>query len=353
MKIIKQKILTHEEKYYSYPVKVLDENDISLLNTSRTTGLKHFNTDWMDHPRYWNNEKFKLPFNTYSIVEYEDVYFNNIRKHLPPYDDGNRIEILTKESSIDSCEYIEKVFPALNFGGCEWQHFIQDILPILIFAKDFLDKNLDVSIMLYEQLQHKAFAKYFLDKLEIKNPICYTPYYWPFTEEKTIYKCKKLYNFECDNQMPVYWWNNFFYKDISNQLTNRDSLKNNLIYCRRTNNRVFSNEDEVRKVLQNYANMNNLNYIEFEEHNYTMQQKEDIFKDAHTVVSPHGGANYHIIFCSAGAKFIEYTFVDCMYSLYNIASSLDLDYYMVPNQGTNSTYSISVDIDKLNTLLNL
>lgn len=365
MTIIKEKLLSKKEKYYSYPVKTIDTEDVALLDQSKTTGLISFGKKEIFYPRFWKGEKFRLPQNEFTLRKYEDVKIKLKSQGLPYNDEGDRVEICA--DWYPHVNELDKVFPLSNYGANCWQHFVQDNLPILFFSRDFLINNPDVVILTYlendsrweqwnKNRTQSSVREYFFDKLGIKNQVVEFP--WRYYLDKVEYsaKCNELYNFESNVQLPVFWWNNFFYREISEFLWKDEepSLKNNVIYVRRneTISRRFSNEGEVVNCLSEYSKNNNLNFVIFEAKDHTLDEISSIFRDAHTVIAPHGGANYNIIFCPKGIKFVEYVFTDCMYSLYNIASSLELDYYMVPNKGTNATESIDVDINKLIKILN-
>lgn len=351
MTVVKQKILTEEEKHYSYPIKVIDNEDANFLDQSKVTGLISFGKRKIDHPRFWRGEKFKLPQNEFTIRKYEDIKFKLKAQELPFNDEGNRVELCA--DWYPHVHELDKVFPLVNYGGGSWQHFVQDNLPILIFARDFLIENPDVCILCCNT--PRDIREYFFNKLGIKNSVIEYPFRFYLNKVEYSARCNELYNFETNVEIPVYWWNNFFYQEISKFLHKDYEIpsKNNVIYLKRNSSlhRKFNNESEVTKVLSEYAEVNNLTFIEFESENYSMEEKSLIFRNAHTIVGPHGGANYHIIFCPKGVKFIEYTFIDIMYSLYNVASSLELDYYMVPNHGNNKTDCIDVNINKLIKIL--
>lgn len=338
----------HNEKIYNYPIKTFDENDRLLLDKAKTTGMFFLKKQYIDYPKFWRNEQFTLPFNGFYIKKYTNIVFRTISQNLPYYDEGSRIEIFNHNSHPFKKEIsFDKICPILNFGGNCWQHFVQDILPILIFNKEMLNQEEDIILLMYDELNINI-IKFFFEKLNIKNRIFFVPY-----KSKYIIHAKNLYNFECNEGMPCWWWNFFFYKKINDKLLENEKIeKKNVIYNKRYNSRVFFNEKEVINCLKQYCEKNNLTFIEFDSKKFNISQTFDIFKNAHTIIAPHGGANYNIIFSSTGTKFIEYTFIDTMYTLYNIAGALNLNYYIVPNRGNNSTKGIYVDINKLEKLLN-
>jgi hypothetical protein len=359
MTVIKQKLLTEDEKYYSYPIKVHSEKDALILDQAKTTGMIFFGKREINYPKFWRGEKFKLPQNEFTIRKYEDIKFRIKPELLPYFDEGTRVELI---SDLYPHKYeFNKVFPLVNFCGTSWQHFSQDLLPILSFARDFLIENPDVIILTYP-IVYPYIRDYFFKKFNIKNKVLSIPASFDsnrtldFIAELEFYaKCNELYNFESNIQVPTEWWNSFFYRDISNLLHKDEvpSTRNNVVYLRRGKElyRTIYNDEEVIETLSNYSKKNNLNFIIFEHQNYTIEQQAEIIRNAHTIVASHGGNSCNVIFAPKGAKFIEYTYIDTLYSMYNMASSLELDYYMVPNRGDLTTLGIYVDIKKLIDIL--
>lgn len=349
MTVIKQKLLTENEKYYSYPIKVHSEEDALLLDQSKSEGMIFFGKKQINYPKFWRGEKFKLPQNEFTIRKYEDIKFRLKTEYLPYFDEGTRIELFS--DSYPHRYELDKVFPLVNFCGDIWQHFSQDLLPILSFSRDFLIENPDVIIVTYNH--PPQIREYFFKKFNIKNRVLT----YPLRGFEFSAKCNELYNFECNVQLITEWWNNFFYKDISNILHENEppSTRSNVVYLRRNENlyRSIYNDKEVIETLSKYAKDNKLNFIIFEYQNYSMEETASIIRNAHTIVASHGGNSCNIIFAPKGAKFIEYTFIDTMNSMYNMASSIELDYYMVPNRGDLTTPGITVNINKLIDILEL
>lgn len=338
------KQLTDAEREYSLIAKTATSEDTILLDQATTTGLIQFGVTQMPYPKIWkHNKEFKLPFHYFKIKKYENVVIETVGDTLPFYDEGTRVKISTKVPTMAG----KKIFPALNFGGNSWQHFIQDVLPIIYFAKDLLISNQDISILLYDGVERNI-VNFVFEKLNITNDLIFIPY-----KSNVVAKVDTLLNFESNTQVPTQWWPLFLYKEINNTLLNNETTtRKNIIYNKRSNSRQVSNEAEVLTCLQEYADINNLNLIEFQAERYSIQERFEIFKNAHTIVAPHGGANYNIIFSNPKAKFVEYVFTDCMYTLANLAGGIGLDYYLVPGPGNNNSPSVVVDITKLKIILN-
>jgi hypothetical protein len=165
------------------------------------------------------------------------------------------------------------------------------------------------------------------------------------------YNVKTLYNFDTDSTIPTWWWNNWFYEEINNILSLSKTNKN-VILIERPNLRALKNSDEISQILMEYASKNSLNFMRFNPSDLPAEELFKIFSEAHTVVSPHGGANYNMIFCNSNTKFIELCFTDCMYTLYNIASSIKCKYYVIPASGHNNTQYFYLNTEKIKKIIN-
>lgn len=344
-KLIKTKTLEESEKYYWWPIKTLLDEDKKIIDEAKTDHSP-WNTSqsMVDFPSIHRGEYFKLPYNEYSIVKYENTSLRVQyprssgwgQYHWPHYNQDNN--------------YSGEIFGIMCYGNPLWQHFIQDSLPMLWFARELLQAKPQIKVLMtYDKKEHIDFV---WDKFELKNEILYMPDVIP---DFNHFPAKNTYIFESNFEVPLHWWNNFFFKEI-NFLFNKNIPyeQKNIIYCKRNINRKIFNEQELIEMLQKKSTELNKNFIVFEAEKVDFLTNVDIFRNAYAIVAPHGGANYNIIFSHPGTKFFEFTFTDCMYTLYNIASGIGLDYYMIPYPGNNNTPGIIVKkehIDKLYELI--
>lgn len=345
-------------EYYNHPIITCDEDDSKLLDQAQTTSMifhninEYNNNYWEDgrpmikYPKFHRGEKYKLPINEYFIKQY-----NNVRIHLHSTTiensiggEGKKIEILEHTSSNFD---LDKVYPLLNFEGKSWQHFTQDCLPILIFGLDLLKSNPDIDLLIYEpHTWNKETFFELMSYFNLNNKVIFIPYGIDYQVN-----IKTLYNFESKSTIPVWWWNNWFYEE-ANKYLNTSKKNNNVILIERPHSRSIQNINEIEKILKEYSKKNNLNFYKINPSSLVPKDLFNIFNEAHTIISPHGGANYNILFCNSNVKFIELCFTDCMYTLYNIASSIKCKYYIIPNKGHNNIYDFYVDINKIKKIIN-
>lgn len=345
-------------EYYDHSIIVYDEEDSKFLDQAQTTSMifhnidKHNNNYWVDgrpmikYPGFHKGKKYKLPINEYFIKQY-----NNIKIHLHSTTiensiggEGRKIEILEPTNSDFN---LNKIYPLLNFEGKSWQHFTQDCLPILIFGLDLLKTNPDIDLLVYEPHTWSKDTFFELMKhFNLDNKVIFIPYGVDYQ-----INIKTLYNFETESTIPTWWWNNWFYEE-ANKYFNTSKENTNVILIERPHSRAIQNINEIENLLKEYANLNNLDFYRIDPSNLKPQDLFSIFNKAHTIISPHGGANYNILFCNSNVKFIELCFTNCMYTLYNIASSIKCKYYIIPNDGHNNTQNFYVDINKIKQIIN-
>jgi hypothetical protein len=344
--------------YYDHPLLTADEEDRELLDTS-LTNLQGFHdpshymgvfwetgTPMMKYPKFHRNEKYKLPVNDYYIKQYDSVnvkiHFGTIENHR--CGEGSKVEVVGESQG----EYhLNKVYPLLNFEGRSWQHFSQDCLPILMFGLDLLNQNPDIDLLVYEpdswvRETFLELMKYF----NLSNKVVFIPY-----GAEIFLNIETLYNFEATPLIPVCWWNNWFYEK-ANQMLSLSENNTNVILVHRKNSRRIENITEISDTLEKYSKLNNLNYQVIDPSEFKASELFELFSNAHTVLSPNGGANFHMLFCNKNTKFIEIGFTDWSYILYNIASAIKLKYYVLPVKGHNNTLQFYISPKKLETILN-
>lgn len=345
-------------EYYNHPILTCDEADRFILDKAQTTSFifqdqKYYNGNhWEDgrpmigYPKWHRGESYKLDVNEYFINEYDSVkiriYDGSVENSIGH--EGRKIEIV---GEADGEYQLNKIYSLLNFEGKSWQHFTQDCLPMLIFAIDFLKENSDVDLLVYEPHTWKVETFFELMKyFNLDNKVVFIPH--GFNYELNV---KTLYNFDANSTVPTWWWNNWFYEEIKKYIPS-SQLNNNVILVERPNFRSLKNSNEVSDILQEYARSNKLNFHRINPSDLEPDELFSIFSEAHTVVSPHGGANYNMIFCNANTKFVELCFTNCMYTLYNIASSIKCKYYIIPTEGHNNTQNFYLPIEKIKKIIN-
>lgn len=288
------------------------------------------------------NQLYKTNITQIYINKYENISFNitdnNIVNTEWPSVVGTNIINIKQYSNPQDIELL----PVTFIWSHSWQHFMQDNLPILCYILPFLKKNPQITLL----FRNTNFdLNYILSLLNIPNKTLFS--------NNTNFTCKKLYHIHFSPNATVYWWPPILFQNCNNIISNPESIQNKLIYITRNNVRTrrISNENEVVSFLKQKANELNLEFIYFQHNNFTTQQRRTLFNEAKFVLAPHGGANYHILFCKPKTLFIEICFIDLMHCLANIALSIGLNYWILPVRGNQNSPSCQVNIENLKNIL--
>ena len=89
--------LTSENNEYGYYVKTISEECRSLLNTATTTGMIFLNKKNLDYPKFWNGDKFNLPYNYFETCEYNNTYFETITNPISYYGEGDLVRVVNED----------------------------------------------------------------------------------------------------------------------------------------------------------------------------------------------------------------------------------------------------------------
>jgi capsular polysaccharide biosynthesis protein len=122
-----------------------------------------------------------------------------------------------------------------------------------------------------------------------------------------------------------------------------------ILYLSRTNTcRKVSNDQEIR-MLDSRIKIFNL-----EENNMLLYERFKLFYNASMIISPHGGASYHIIACKPSTPFIEFVGIYNI-SLENIANGIGLKWYplICPNLKLHNQEIYDVNIEELRKIINI
>jgi|LakMenE01Jun11ns_1017448.scaffolds.fasta_scaffold9956977_10 hypothetical protein len=327
--ILKHKILSLEEKYYSKDWKVFSQDDIDLLETSKRTVSAWSHNPWtgnVDHKLY-KGAPFLLPFTEFKIIKYQNC---SLRSQFPrPSGLGQYHSPVMNLNN----KYEGELFSAENYGTVTFPHFIQDSLPMIGFCKDILKDNKDIKILL--SYQNKTVLNYIWEKFGLQNEILFQPDNIsndPYPSPNfNFFESKNCYIFDSNFEVPVESWNTFFYEEINDSfLKNVKTEDRYVIYCPRYRNRRIFNEDKLILALQHACKKIGKEFIIYESEKFSFDQTIHIFNNLYAMVAANGGVCYNAIFARKNIKVFEFVFTQQLNNIYPIASALDAEYYGLP-----------------------
>jgi predicted O-methyltransferase YrrM len=314
-------------------------------------------------------ELFEKRYENVSVIRH-DIH-NPCKYQYKPKSYYNKSIIIQSDQSFDKEHFNMKLWSLIDSNSTQylydspcvlfcyewtdlWQHFIQDLIPIIVDAKEFLDSNPNYHIIILAS----QYISILRDLIGIKNNIITIT-----RSNNHINLSKEIIIFEHDgpvNKMNIVSnvRNQSVYSNINNLI--RQNLKKlypdiinpvepYILYLSRTNTcRKVSNDQEIR-MLDSRIKIFNL-----EENNMLLYERFKLFYNASMIISPHGGASYHIIACKPSTPFIEFVGIYNI-SLENIANGIGLKWYplICPNLKLHNQEIYDVNIEELRKIINI
>ena len=217
----------------------------------------------------------------------------------------------------------EALYLCVN-GSSDFQHFVQDFLPILCQVKPFLNQNPEMPIIINRPNSKFMNHDLFFNILKIYNPLSYI-------QDSNI-SIKKLYMLDFQPINAIYSLPKELYANTFTQIANYKDAnitdrKNLVFFVRDEQTRNISNIDFVRNELIKFAKLKNLNPIFINPSNLTIKELIDALSNAKYIFGVHGGAMYNCIFASKEAVIIELITAKATDSLLGMMQGFGLNYF--------------------------
>lgn len=323
----------------------LSEFAENLSSCSKNGGYKKFFGHWV-----WVNQKITyFPNNKKKIINYgglpnfiseatlvcaeNAVIYPN--KFLDNYRQKYTFYITKNKSTINDLDQAI----SFNIGGANsFQHFLQDCLPVIAMSKKFLEENPKIPILLPQSNSSFKSRDYLLKKIGITNKIIESNkidslkirelYFWNF------------YPFNAQYSLPP-----IFYRELRNLISDQNSnyrKRSIILFIRTEKMRNFRKLDELKKILQNFANLKNLDFEIINTSTEEIALLEKKIKRASILIAIHGGSTYNAIFCQEDCTVIEFIPMINTNSNINFLSYSGIKYLPIP--GVFDLYDENVEV---------
>jgi hypothetical protein len=217
----------------------------------------------------------------------------------------------------------EALYLCVNGSG-DFQHFVQDFLPILCQVKLFLNQNPEVPIIINRQNNKFINHDLFFTMLKIYNPLLYI-------QDANI-SIKNLYMLDFQPINAIYSLPKELYANTFIQISKYKNAKiidkkNLVFFVRDEKTRNISNIDFVGNELIKFAKLKNLNPLFINPSNSTISELIDALSNAKYIFGVHGGAMYNSIFAAKEAVIIEFIMAEATDSLLGMIQGFGLNYF--------------------------
>jgi hypothetical protein len=241
-------------------------------------------------------------------------------------------------------DFDEAFYMCVN-GSDQFQHFIQDFLPILAFVGPFLRENSKMPLILKKSIKNVMHYEFYFNLLEIKNPRLYI--YENDIGIKNLY----ILNFLPINAL--YCLPQDLYASLYNVVTRNKTYqispkKNLVLFTRKEISRNFANEEFLVEELKLRCSYLGLNLIVLNPGSTDLISIITALSNAKYVIGMHGGALYNMLFAAQDSTLIEFITTNSSDSLAHMIRSFGLNYmpYAIDaDKGTNEIHITKADLD--------
>jgi hypothetical protein len=332
----------------------LSEYNQKLSKCSKNGGYKKFFGHWV-----WVNQKIiYFPNNQRKILNYGGVpnfiseatlvcaenaeifpnrFMDNYRQKYTFYITQNKSVINDLDQAI-----------SFNIGGANsFQHFLQDCLPVIAMSKKFLDRNPKIPILLPQPNPSFTNRDYLLKKIGITNKIIESNkidslrvrelYFWNF------------YPFNAQYSLPP-----IFYRELRSMISDQNSnfrKRSVVLFIRTEKMRNFRKLEQLKRFLQNFANLNNLDFEIINTSTEEIASLEKKIKRALILIAIHGGSTYNAILCQDDCTTIEFIPMRNTNSNINFLSYSGVKYLPIPGNFDFYDECVEVSIPDLELAL--
>ena len=275
----------------------------------------------------------------FEVLYQASITSNQFHSSLNMY--SNSIKVCSQPKSFQQAFYL-----CIN-GGDNFQHFIQDLVPVLSLAKNFLDKNRQIPILLNKPNASFTSFDLFFDLLEIHNPKVFV--------ENVQFNVEELYLIDFQPFNAVYCLPSEMYKSAHSLIkkklnTDMRNKQNLILIVRQGLTRNFANLSELEDTITSKANALGLKPIFINPSTEDMTTVIEVFKNARYIFGIHGGAMYNAIFAPINSTVIEFVTTKDTDSLSHMIRSFGINYLAYAVESGKGDLKITVTRSDLNDI---
>lgn len=271
-------------------------------------------------------------------------------KHAPT---ASSLNIYDHEISTSKSINFDNGFYMCVNGSDQYQHFVQDFLPILAFVSPFLRDNPNMPLILKKSIKNVKQYEYYFDLLDVRNPIIHIDNHDIGIDNLYILDFIPISAIYC---LPQEIYFNLYRIVSQNKKFKICLIKNLVLLIRNEMTRNFSNQSLFQDELIRRAKALNLNPIFLNPSVDSLSSVIDALSNARYVFAMHGGAVFNMIFAAPDCTFIEFITTDSTDSLSHMIRSFGLSYMPYAVYGSKGSTEIEItkaDLDNIFHALSL
>ena len=368
-KILNREIFNESDRLYGSDMKYHQSHENILRNKSNHNysalkrGGSYINTtnnsivfdNSIVAPYFISSINDKRPINgghlSYHITgvemrKYKSVTVNNYSEG--PFGVQHQFSFTEYEGEIPN---IESAIVFISEQSWCWQHFVQDLLHLIVWSRDFLLSNPEITLLLENPRDDfNCLEDIIRTELGLKNPIHYLP-----THEPSNINVNALHYTTLVPSNDKYSCPPILRRYTHELLGSKEPIQNYFLYVSREKNesRKISNNTHIISVLREEALRRGLEFKILIPQENNFEDNKLLFSKSKIIFAPHGGVNYHIYWAPKGVHFIEVVKTAWMESLMTICRSININYYLLPIPSKPDDLNMTININELKKTLSL
>lgn len=211
----------------------------------------------------------------------------------------------------------------LDLGGAEsFQHFISDVLPLLLPFRNFLQRNPDIRIGLPES-SGGGVHRLLLDWIGVQNGIVFL--------DSSPFFVNKLFTITAEPKNYVYSVPSSLIYDLASHLRLSKSPQNKIaLFYRNQKTRNIANFIEIESWLRNFCRNIGYELLIIDTNKLDIASVRNLLSDCKILISPHGGACYNVVFLRKDSLFVEFIPTRNTNTVEYFARSSGVNYLPIP-----------------------
>jgi hypothetical protein len=352
--ILNKHIFTDEDKSVSSTIKVLNEDKQILLSSTSHIhawfGPKFIYNDDLNY-KYLKHGHMHDRSQSIELRLYKNSYINfpnDPNKTIDPKHGSQYSLTIDNYPKHQPIKQFDKIAPFIGFQSWSWQHFIQDMYHTMVWSMDFLKENSDIVLILdIPRLGFHSLEYLIRHYLGLQNKIEYLDIY--DGNKDTLYANEIYFTSICPDIQ-------YSCPPMLRRLVNKTILAKHtptpqkylsLITRRHCSTRIIPNENILIELLTNYSKQIGLEFKLIDTNTSDYKELFEITNQSKIIIAPHGGGCYHMYWCQPDTIFIEIEARYELISMYHIACSIGLNYWICQSDVKWNAKYYPIDFNKI------
>jgi hypothetical protein len=254
---------------------------------------------------------------------------------------NHKINVSNSTSEVRSAFYL-----CVN-GADQFQHFIQDFLPILSFIHSFLRNKPELPLIVKKPSGNFKDYEYYFELLGLKNPKIFIDNNDQFVENLFMLDFIPMNAIYC---LPKELYSSMFQLVHKNKKYIACETKNLVLFVRKEKTRNFANQNLLIQEFESRSKALGLKPIFLDTSKSNLDYTINVLSNAKYIFGVHGGSIYNMIFAAPESTLIEFITTESTDSLSHMIRSFGINYMPFAIIGSKGSHELEISIEDLDCI---